>query len=99
MEDVVVSVVPPELEVCVAQGVVEELEQVADHPGEEEGEDVVGDRPTPPPTEGLAVAGLGQLQRHRRADGGAQHPLHHLDYLVPHLLWAGELANSNVTTQ
>ena len=68
-------------------------------PCEEEGEDVVGDGPAPPPTEGLAVAGLGQLQRHRRADGGAQHPLHHLDYLVPHLLWAGELANSNVTTQ
>ena len=41
VEDVVVFVMPPELEVGVAQLVVEELKQVADHPGEEEGEDVI----------------------------------------------------------
>ena len=62
MEDVMVFVVPPELEVGVAQLVVEELEQVADHPGEEEGEDVVGERESSPPTEGLTVARLSQLQ-------------------------------------
>ena len=42
VEDVVVFVVSPELEVGVAQLVVEELEQVADDPGEEEREDVIG---------------------------------------------------------
>ena len=36
-------VVPPELEVGVAQLVVEELKQVADHPGEGEGEEVEGE--------------------------------------------------------
>ena len=57
-----VPVVSPELEVGVAQLVVEELEQVADHPGEEEGEDVIGERESAPPTESLAVAPLSQLQ-------------------------------------
>ena len=41
VEDVMMFVVPPELEVSVAQLVVEELEQVADDPGEEEGKDMV----------------------------------------------------------
>ena len=62
MEDVMVFVVPPELEVSVAQLVVEELEQVADDPGEEEGEDMVGERESSPTTECLAVARLSQLQ-------------------------------------
>ena len=43
VEDVMVFVVPPELEVSVAQLVVEELEQVAGHPGQEEGGDVIGE--------------------------------------------------------
>ena len=43
VEDVMMFVVPPELEVGVAQLVVEELEQVADHPGEGEGEEVEGE--------------------------------------------------------
>ena len=57
-----VPVVSPELEVGVAQLVVEELEQVADDPGEEEGEDMVGERESSPTTESLAVARLSQLQ-------------------------------------
>ena len=42
VEDVVMFVGSPELEVGVAQLVVEELEQVAGHPGQEEGGDVIG---------------------------------------------------------
>ena len=62
VEDVMMFVVSPELEVGVAQLVVEELKQVADHPGEEEGEDVIGERISSPATECLAVARLSQLQ-------------------------------------
>ena len=91
MEDVMVPVVSPELEVGVAQLVVEELEQVADHPGEQEGGDVIGERESSPPTERLAVAQLGQLQRHRWTDGGTQHPLHHLNDLISYLLSARKL--------
>ena len=62
VEDVVEFVVSPELEVGVAQLVVEELEQVAGHPGQQEGGDVEGERESSPATEGLAVAMFSQFQ-------------------------------------
>ena len=91
LRQLIIFVVSPELEVGVAQLVVEELKQVAGHPGQEEGEDVEGERESSPATESLAVAPLSQLQRHRWTDGGAEHPLHHLNNLIAHLLGARKL--------
>jgi hypothetical protein len=42
-------------------------------------------QPAAPAAEGLAEAVPGQLEGEGGADRGAQHPLQHLDHLVPHL--------------
>ena len=98
MKHVMMFVMTPELDVSVAEGVVEELKKVADDPCDEEGEDVVGGRVSSPATEGLTVARLGQLQGHRRADRGTHHSLHHLDNLVSDLLRTGILNTQNCRT-